>query len=113
MNSFHHLLMKSYAKMHKTVMSKATERGLTAGQPKILEFLKEKGCADQKTIALHCEIEAATVGSILLRMERTGLVFRDRADEDRRAVIVRLTAEGKKAAEEAEKIFGTSEEKAL
>lgn len=113
MVTFHHILMKSHIKINKAVMSKAAEAGLTAGQPKILEYLKEVGKADQKTIALHCEIEPATVGSILFRMERIGLVFRERGEEDRRAVNVRLTADGVKAAEKVESIFAMVERQAL
>lgn len=113
MNSFHHLLMKSHVKLHKAVMTKAAGYALTAGQPKILEYLYEVKRADQKTIAGHCEIEAATVGSILYRMEKSGLVQRERQEGDRRAVIVSLTAAGEVAAEETQRLFNEAEEQAL
>ena len=73
MESLHYLLMKSHALFSRKVLSEVSKIGLTAGQPKVLDFLQDRGEADQKTIAAHCEIEPATVGSILLRMERAGL----------------------------------------
>ena len=76
MESLHYLLMKSHSLFSKRVLGEAAKNGLTPGQPKVLEFLLEAGEADQKTIAAHCEIEPATVGSILLRMEENGLILR-------------------------------------
>lgn len=68
MESLHYLLMKTHSMLSRGILSEAAKIGLTPGQPKILEFLLAKTEADQKTIAAYCEIEPATVGSILLRM---------------------------------------------
>lgn len=105
MGSFHHLLMKSYMALHKRVMSDAAGYDLTAGQPKILEFLSDREMADQKSIAGHCEIEPATVGSILSRMEESGLIVRERIKGNRRSVYVSLTEKGKQAAEITHRLF--------
>lgn len=113
MRSFHHLLMKAHTSLHKKVMADAAAYALTAGQPKILEFLAQAGSADQKTIAEHCEIEPATVGSILTRMEGVGLVERRRLQENRRSVLVSLTLSGEQAARDTQKIFEKNEEAAL
>lgn len=78
--SFHHTLMKAYFSFHRTVMEQAKNAGLTSGQPKILEFLSESDGVEQKVIAAHCEIETATAGSILTRMESAGLIERRRQD---------------------------------
>lgn len=78
MESLHYLLMKTHSMLSRGILSEAAKIGLTPGQPKILEFLLAKTEADQKTIAAYCEIEPATVGSILLRMEDAGLVVRRR-----------------------------------
>lgn len=51
--------------------------GYHPGQPKVLECLMEQGESNQKAIADYCEIEQATVGSILTRMERDGLIVRN------------------------------------
>lgn len=107
--SFHHKLMKTYFAMHRCVMSAAKKYGLTSGQPKILEYLLEQEGSEQKTIAGHCEIESATVGSILDRMEKNGLIERRRREGNRRSIYIYLTPTGRAAAEEIQKIFTAAE----
>lgn len=113
MATFHHMLMKSHLKLHKIIMNQACEHGMTAGQPKILEYLSEVEKSDQKTIAGHCEIEPATVGSILTRMEKNGLVLREREDGNRRSVFVKLTEKGRDAAYTTVELFAQAEQMAL
>lgn len=113
MTSVHYLLMKSHAAMRKRVMAQAQREGLTSGQPKILEYLAENEGADQRSIALHCEIEAATVGSILMRMETAGLIERRRVGGNRRSLYVYLTEKGKSAAARTQEIFDSAEVAAL
>lgn len=113
MGLFHQQLMKAYAMMHKRVMNEAQKLGLTAGQPKILEYLLTQEGAEQYRIAKHCEIEPATVGSILNRMEASGLVERRRLGTNRRSLYVYLTEKGRKAALEVEGIFAKAESEAL
>ena len=111
--SFHHKLMKTYFAMHRCVMAGAKKLGLTSGQPKILEYLSEQEGIEQKMIAKNCEIESATVGSILDRMEKNGLIERRRRDGNRRSLYVYLSPAGKAAAAEMEKIFAAAEEAAF
>ena len=68
--------------------------GTVAGQPKILEYLAEYGEHEQKDIATYREIEPATVGSILLRMETAGLIARRNRPDNRRSLYVSLTPKG-------------------
>ena len=86
--SFHHTLMKAYFSFHRMVMEQAKRAGLTSGQPKILEYLYQSEGVEQKDIAVHCEIESATAGSILSRMESAGLIERRRQDGNRRSLYV-------------------------
>ena len=72
MESLHYLLMKTHAHINRLILSQAAAIGLSPGQPKILECLLLNGECNQKAIAENCEIEQATVGSILSRMERDG-----------------------------------------
>lgn len=109
MENLHYLLMRCHAGVSRRVMARAGEMGLSAGQPKVLDFLLAAGEADQRTIAAHCQIEPATVGGILLRMEKAGLVERSRREEDRRAVRVRLTVAGRRAAQAMEEVFRQAE----
>lgn len=71
MEPIHYLLMKAHTNLNRWILKEAAGLGLSPGQPKILECLARLGECNQKTIAQFCEIEQATVGSILLRMERT------------------------------------------
>lgn len=104
-NSFHHKLMRTHFVMHKRIMERAKALGLTSGQPKILEFLSEREGVEQKVIAENCEIERATVGSILDRMEQSGLIERRREDGNRRSIFIYLTPRGRDMAAQIERIF--------
>ena len=105
MESLHYLLMKSHAVFARRVLAEVSKLGLTSGQPKILDYLYQHGEADQKTIAAHCEIEPATAGSILLRMESAGLVLRRQKEGNRRSLYVSLTPAGRQAAARLMEIF--------
>ena len=94
MPSLHHLWMKTCLRMKRLVSAQAAPLGLSPGQPKIPEFLAQHGEHEQKGIADYCEIEPATVGSILLRMETAGLVTRRNRPDNRRSLYVSLTPKG-------------------
>ena len=91
----HLLLLRSQAAMHREIMAEAARLKLSPGQPKILEYLLQTGESNQKAIALHCEIEPATVGSILTRMERDGLIARAQHAGNRRSLV--CDADGKRS----------------
>lgn len=110
MESLHYLLMKAHTRMHRRIRGRAAALGLTSGQPKILEYLLQYGESNQKAIAEYCEIEQATVGSILTRMEAAGLVVRTQRQGNRRSLYVRLTADGQAAAEEIKRVFACEED---
>lgn len=112
MEGLHYLLMKSHTMLSRKILSEVSKIGLTPGQPKILDFLMRCEEADQKTIAAYCEIEQATVGSILLRMENAGLVQRRQKEGNRRSLYVSLTEKGKVAAEKVTDIFRQVDEEA-
>lgn len=112
-NSFHHMLMMTHLCFHRNIMDDAKKLGLTSGQPKILEFLNEHEGVEQKTIAEHCEIERASAGSILGRMESAGLIERRRVDGNRRSLYVYLTPAGREAAAKVENIFTETERRAF
>ena len=109
MESLHYLLMKAHTRMHRRIRAQAAELGLTSGQPKILEYLLQYGESNQKTIADYCEIEQATVGSLLMRMEAAGLVTRTQHQGNRRSLYVMLTAAGQAAAERMGRAFARAD----
>lgn len=96
----------------KQILSEVSKLGLTAGQPKVLDFLLQYQEADQKTIAAYCEIEQATVGSILWRMENAGLVVRRQKEGNRRSLYVSLTEKGMAAATQLKDVFQQVEQTA-
>ena len=89
----HQLLLRAQAAMNREIMAQAAALGLSPGQPKVLEYLLGAGESNQKAIALHCEIEPATVGSI-------------------RSLYVTLTAKGQAAAQAMDRAFATADQKA-
>ncbi|MCM1314295.1 MAG: MarR family transcriptional regulator [Muribaculaceae bacterium] len=113
MESLHYLLMKSHSVMQRKIYSEAQKIGLTSGQPKILDYLYEHEGSDQKTIAGYCEIEPATLGSILLRMEQKGLIERRQKNGNRRSWFVYLTENGKEICEKMHDIFSKADEQAI
>lgn len=112
MESLHYLLMKSHSVMQRKIYSEAQKIGLTSGQPKILDYLYEHEGSDQKTIAGYCEIEPATLGSILLRMEQKGLIERRQKNGNRRSLFVYLTESGKEVCEKMHDVFSQKDKQA-
>ena len=85
MESLHYLLMKAHAMMQRCIFAEAQKIGLSSGQPKVLDYLYSHEGSDQKTIAAYCEIEPATLASILLRMEQKQLIERRQEHGNRRS----------------------------
>ncbi|MBR2742816.1 MAG: MarR family transcriptional regulator [Clostridia bacterium] len=105
MDELHYLLMRSHTAMNRNVFREAQKLGLSSGQPKILEYLTERNGANQKAIAVYCGVEPATLGSILLRMEKNGLIERKRKEGDRRSLYVYITPNGLKAADDMKMVY--------
>lgn len=110
MYTLHYLWMKTHLQLNRKVWEQTSKLGLSSGQPKILEFLAEYGESEQKTIAEYCEIEPATVGSILARMEAASLIQRRNRPHNRRSLYVSLTDKGQQMAEQLKEIFRSAEE---
>lgn len=83
----------------KKVLDALSPYKLTAGQPKVLDYLgRHNGCM-QKSIATGCQIEPATLTGILSRMEEKKLIIRQTKDGNKRSLYVYLTDEGKRLQE--------------
>ena len=113
MDALHLLLMKTYTLVTRRILSEAAALGLSPGQPKVLECLLQYGDINQKAIADRCEIEQATVGSILLRMERDGLIRRTQRDGNRRSLYVSLTPRGETLGRQILGIFQQADAQAV
>lgn len=109
---FHQLLNKTFNAHFKLCRRKFNKLGLSSGQPKILEKLVElEGCM-QKELAEACEVEPATITSILPSMEKKGLIKRKTKvfPSGIRALSVFLTEKGRAMAEEVSQIFSEAEQ---
>lgn len=93
--SFHYLLMAAQGMFQRAVMAELSKAGLTAGQPKVLDYLGLHDGSIQKHIAAGCQIDPATLTGVLGRMEEKGLIERRSLNGDRRSLYVYLTAEGR------------------
>jgi DNA-binding MarR family transcriptional regulator len=78
-----------------------SEHGLTTPQLICAQTLVEQGPLTTGMLARAISLSPATVTGILDRMERRGLITRERRPEDKRRVLVDVTAAGRAAAEAA------------
>ena len=116
--TFHYLIMAEHSMFQKELLAKLKYSGLTIGQPKVLDYLKDHDGTSQKDIARGCHIEPGTLTTLLNRMEEAGLVERHMMNGNRRSLYVFLTDKGKEQLElvtaaftemEAEAFRGLSE----
>ena len=109
--SFHYLSMAIHSMVQKNFMERVKPSGLTLGQPKILDYLKDHNGANQKEIAAACHIEPGSLTSVLNRMEEKGLIERRILDGNRRTFYIFMTEEGALLKDVVEANFLTIEEK--
>ena len=112
-DSFHYLSMINHMTVQKKLMEQLKDTGLTLGQPKVLDYLKEHDGASQKEIAAGCLIEAGSLTSILNRMEEKDLIERKMLNGNRRTFHIFMTESGKKNQKLVEETFEKIEETAL
>ncbi|MGL6200717.1 MAG: MarR family winged helix-turn-helix transcriptional regulator [Lachnospiraceae bacterium] len=111
--SFHYLTMANHMLIQKKLLERAKDTGLTIGQPKVLDYLKDHDGANQKEIAAGCHIEAGSLTSILNRMESKAMIERRTLNGNRRAFHIYLTEYGKDLQNLVAKMFVQIEETAL
>ncbi len=77
--------------LHSKHLAKTT--GLTAPQILLLQTIRDRGEVTIGQLAADISLSQATVTSILDRLERRQLVYRERSQQDKRKVHAHLTAE--------------------
>ena len=105
--------MSEHSMFQKELLNRLKDSGLTIGQPKVLDYLKDHDGAGQKDIARGCHIEPGTLTTLLNRMEDSGLVERRMLNGNRRSLYVFLTEKGKKQLALVTETFSEMEEKAF
>ena len=92
---------------HQTSMAIFSEElgryEVTSLQFAILQALVDEPGADQISIAQRVALDAATSGSVIMRLEERGWLRREPSPIDRRRKLLWLTAEGEKKAMEMKK----------
>lgn len=83
------------------------EHGLTIPQLYTLQETARLGGAATGTLARAVHLSQPTVSGILDRLERQGLIRRERSAHDRRTVVVRITPEGEQALRSAPSLLQT------
>ncbi|MDD3220674.1 MAG: MarR family transcriptional regulator [Lachnospiraceae bacterium] len=111
--SYHYLMLLNQSAFQKQVYEHLEHLDMSIGQPKILDFLLDEDGCIQKKIAIGCQIEPASVTSILAKMEKEEYVRREQEGGNRRSLYVYLTPKGKEAAYEVRRVMEEIEEKAL
>lgn len=76
MKLFHHYLIQLYNLHKKKNLSYFASLGLTQGQPKVIEILYRNNGCSQKFLADACELQKATITSLLKKMESDNLIHR-------------------------------------
>jgi len=84
------------------------ESGLTGPQLLVMRLTGSHGEITSGVIARAVSLSQATVTTILDRLERKGLLKRERSPDDKRKVILTLTEAGEKALENAPKLMQES-----
>ena len=75
------------------------EHGLSDQQWRVLRVLGEHGTVETGRVAREAYILGPSLTGVLARMERDGLVTRERDPEDQRRTVVEATAKGRKMVE--------------
>ena len=64
-DTLHYLIMANQMLVQKPLLEQLKNTGLTIGQPKILDYLKDHDGSNQKEIARACFLEAGSLTIIL------------------------------------------------
>lgn len=87
-------LSRSYHSFKRAATKRMEEHGLTPEQFSVLSELHKQEGISQKQLALLTERDQTTVGKILDKLVKKGLVIRSADPRDRRAFILLTTKEG-------------------
>jgi DNA-binding MarR family transcriptional regulator len=89
-----------YTESRRITKDLARRAELTGPQLTVIKMLETVGDLSLSDLSERIRAQNSTVTGIIDRMEREGLVTRERSTEDRRVVIIRLTEKGERIARE-------------
>jgi DNA-binding MarR family transcriptional regulator len=88
-----------YTESRRLTKGMAAQFGLTGPQLTVIKLLEELGDLSLSSLSERIRAQNSTVTGIIDRMEREGLVRRERSTTDRRMVFIRLTDKGRELAQ--------------
>lgn len=89
-----------YTESRRITKELARRADLTGPQLTVVKLLETFGDLSLSELSDRIRAQNSTVTGIIDRMEREGLVVRERSKEDRRVVYIKLTAKGRELARE-------------
>ncbi|MDD2581912.1 MAG: MarR family transcriptional regulator [Desulfuromonadaceae bacterium] len=89
------LLAKSCQRVWAILREEIEPHDLTPPQFALLSFLLQQDGLTQVELSEKCQIDRSTLGGVIDRLERGGLLERCQHPQDRRAYRICLTAQGK------------------
>ena len=111
--TFQYVMMANYSMYRKLLMRRLSDTGLSSGQPKILDYLREHDGESQSEIARANQIEPASLTTLINGMEKKGLVERRRLGTDRRSYHIYLTEKGREVCGRVTEAFAELEREAF
>ena len=87
-----------YTESRRVTKGLASQFGLTGPQLTVIKLLESFGDLSLSSLSERIRAQNSTVTGIIDRMEREGLVRRERSTSDRRVVHIRLSEKGQKLA---------------
>ena len=89
-----------YTESRRITKELARRADLTGPQLTVVKMLEQIGDLSLSELSERIRAQNSTVTGIIDRMEREGLVTRERSKEDRRVVYIKLTSKGRELARE-------------
>lgn len=89
-----------YSEGRRVTKDVARRYGLTGPQITAVKLLEGFGDLSLSELSERMSAKNSTITGVVDRMERDGLVSRERSDKDRRVILIKLTEEGRRIARE-------------
>ncbi|BCR04305.1 MarR family transcriptional regulator [Desulfuromonas versatilis] len=94
-NSVGFLLAKAHQRLYAHFRKELEPFGITPPQFALLAFLWKRDRISQTELSARTEVDRTTLGGLVDRLAKMGLVRREANPEDRRSYLVCLTSAGK------------------
>lgn len=97
---FYLALFKTFHAQRNENRKHTKDVGLSPGQPKILNYLVQHDFCTQNELAVFCEVDKATISSLIINLEKNKLVKKIKKEEDKRVCYISITKKGRKKQQE-------------